>query len=84
MKRTLKGRLKNGETVKRNNWDGYTCGECAHGEWNDVHFDYKGQPFLIYCEHSQYAYSPRRQCATCYSDTAACEHFIEGKKGGTQ
>ena len=63
-------------------WDGHTCGECAKGEWNTDCFNYRGEPFQIYCEHSTYAYSPRRACGTCFDNTPACEHFVQGKRGG--
>lgn len=64
---------------------GRTCGECAKGEWNTDCFNYRGEPFQIYCEHSTYAYSPRRACGTCFDNTPACSQFKEGgkKNGGT-
>lgn len=57
-----------------------TCGECGCGEWCTNSFDYRGEPFMIYCEHSKYAYSRRRKCGTCFSDTAACECFKAGER----
>lgn len=59
---------------------GHTCGQCAHGRWNLDCRDYQGRPFLIYCEHATYAYSPREKCNTCYGDHQACAHFIQGEK----
>lgn len=63
---------------------GHYCGECSHGEWNDIYRDYQGKPFLIYCEHATYAYSPKRQMPTCFADTKACERFVAGEKGGAK
>lgn len=63
-----------------NAWDGHTCGECANGEWNTDCFNYLGEPFEIYCEHSTYAYSPRRACGTCFGNTPACECFKAGER----
>ena len=59
---------------------GHTCGECAKGEWNTDCFNYMGEPFQIYCEHSTYAYSPRRACGTCFDNTPACECFKAGER----
>ena len=59
---------------------GHTCGECAKGEWNTDCFNYIGEPFQIYCEHSTYAYSPRRACGTCFDNTPACECFKAGER----
>lgn len=56
------------------------CGECRLGEWNADSFNYKGEPFMIYCEHSTYAYSKRRACGTCFGNTRACTKFEEGEK----
>lgn len=61
--------------------DGHTCGECAKGEWNTDCFNYRGKPFLIYCEYSTYART-RDGRGVCYDNTTACENFIVGKKGG--
>lgn len=57
-----------------------TCGECKCGEWNTDSFNYKGEPFQIYCEHSTYAYSKLRECGTCFDDTPACRLFQEGER----
>lgn len=57
-----------------------TCGECKRGEWNTDSFNYRGEPFQIYCEHSTYAYSKKRACGTCFDDTPACECFEAGKR----
>ena len=65
---------------KKHAGSGHVCGECAKGEWNTDSFNYKGEPFQIYCEHSTYAYSPRRACATCLDDTQACKLFKAGAR----
>lgn len=57
-----------------------TCGECEKGEWNTDCLNYRGEPFQIYCEHSTYAYSPRRACGTCFDNTPACECFKAGER----
>ena len=61
---------------------GHTCGECAIGEWNTNNFNYKGEPFQIYCEHATYAYSKRSACFTCFDNTDACENFKAGERPG--
>ena len=66
--------------VEKTETKGHTCGECAKGEWNTDCFNYRGEPFQIYCEHSTYAYSPRRACGTCFDNTPACECFKAGER----
>lgn len=60
-----------------------TCGECARGEWNMENLNYKGCPFLIYCEHTDYARQPNNGRRVCFDSTPACDKFTPGtKKGG--
>lgn len=79
---------RKGSKMNTHAGNGHTCGECCRGEWNMNNFNYNGKPFLCYCEHSTYAYSPRRACCTCFDNTPACECFKDGerpnwrKKGG--
>ena len=59
---------------------GRTCGECRCGEWCTNNFNYKGEPFMIYCPHSTYVYSRAKGCGTCFDNTAACAKFDEGER----
>lgn len=58
---------------------GRTCGECAQGCWNMENLNFKGRPFLIYCEHATYARNKMGRWV-CLDNTPACERFIEGAK----
>lgn len=58
---------------------GRTCGECAQGCWNMENLNFKGRPFLIYCEHATYARNKRGRWV-CLDNTPACVKFIEGAK----
>lgn len=59
---------------------GRICSECRNGKWSVNNFNYNGEPFLIYCEYSTYAYNRRMRCGYCYGNTAACKEFIAGEK----
>ena len=61
---------------------GRTCGECCLGEWNMNNFNHEGKPFMIYCEHGNRGYSHVEKSNVTYADLAACEHFVQGKRGG--
>ena len=44
-------------------------------------FNYEGKPFMIYCEHGNRGYSHVEKSNVTYADFAACEHFVQGKRG---
>lgn len=59
---------------------GRTCGECCRGEWCTDSFNYKGEPFMIYCPHSTYAHSRSHGCGTCFDNTVSCAKFDAGER----
>ena len=61
--------------------DGHTCVECVKGRYNLANFNYEGKPFMIYCEHGNRGYSHVEKSNVTYADFAACEHFVQGKRG---
>ena len=75
---------RKGARVNMHAGTGRTCGECCRGEWNMNNFNYKGKPFLCYCEHSTHAKTKDGR-GVCYDNTEACRQFKDGskKKGGT-
>lgn len=76
-KATTKGRARK---VVTHAGTGRTCGECKCGEWYTDSFNYKGEPFMIYCPHSTYAYSRSHGCGTCFDNTDACAKFDAGER----
>ena len=75
--------MKKRKVVKLNTHagTGRTCVECCRGEWNMNNLNYKGKPFMIYCEHGNRGYSHVEKSNVTYEDLAACEHFVQGKRG---
>lgn len=61
---------------------GHQCRECRQGKWNDHCFNWRGEPFVIYCEHGQKGYSPVNACNVTYIDTCACKFFEAGPREG--
>ena len=59
---------------------GRTCRECCRGAWNMSNFNYKGKPFMIYCEHGERGYSHVDKLNVTYEDCAACENFKAGDR----
>ena len=56
-----------------------TCGECALGEWNMENRNYKGEPFIGYCEHAKFGHS-KDDRGVFLDDTPACLFFEAGMK----
>lgn len=59
---------------------GHECRECRKGEWNDHCFNWRGEPFMIYCKHGEKGYSPAKGCNVTYGDTRACSFFDKGER----
>lgn len=56
-----------------------TCGECALGEWNMENRNFKGEPFIGYCEHAKFGHS-KDDRGVFLDNTLACECFKSGTK----
>ena len=58
-----------------------TCGECALGEWNTENRNFKGDPFIGYCEHAKFGHS-KDDRGVFLDNTPACTFFESGMKKG--
>lgn len=59
-----------------------TCCECALGEWNMENRNYKGEPFIGYCEHAKFGHS-KDDRGVFLDNTPACTFFEAGMKKGS-
>ena len=54
----------------------HTCGECSRGVYSEKHINknVNGEPFLIECEHSEWAVNADG-AHVCLRSTTACKMF---------